>query len=91
MNVSKETRQVERVVTEMVDEDVITIELNREETAALIAILGKIGGFTYEKPNLRTVLSDGLWHELQDISGISWKDEVSFKYYNTITQSMMIG
>lgn len=92
MNVTKEVvnREVERVITETVEEDVIKIELNREETAALIAILGKIGGFTYTRPNLRTVIGSPLWNELQEVSGIKWRDEISMKYYDTITQSMHI-
>ncbi len=74
--------------------DVITISLNEEEAAALFAILSQISGTT-DTNNPRDVVTDGLWHEINEVLEFFNEDScrheaIVEKYYRTIYQGTVI-
>jgi len=90
MKVEKDSRKV--AVTKIVEEtvDTFVIELSHDEACALQAVLGKVGGWTYRKPNLRAVVASQLFNSLQGQGIDYWSPEVQ-KYEDTITQSLKIS
>lgn len=87
MNVTRENRVVKKTVVVEETEQVFTLELNREEACALMAVCGRIIGST-EKNSLRDTVTSPLWKELN--KSISFYDPDVQKYADTVVQKMEI-
>jgi hypothetical protein len=88
MEVEKTVETREVVTTTKVEEEFFVIKLTRDEACALQALLGSVGGWNKDVPNLRDT-TDKIWSSLGH-EGIDYESEEVQKYSNRIQTNTRI-